>query len=128
MKKKSYKIKCSKNDQLYSICYFYALKNKLKFENLFFYYQKSEINMLQTFNDLLNKYNNTQESMNINETENNESFTQLDKIDEIEITVEYCCAPTCRRKKKLIIIVSSISCCICLFSFIITLTIMIKAS
>jgi len=90
------KIKCSKKDQIYSICYYYALKNKLNFENLFFYYQKSEINLLQTFNDLLNEC----KSINVKDTQNNESFSELDKNDEIEITVEYCCAPACRRKKK----------------------------
>lgn len=93
------KIKCSKKDQIYSICYYYALKNKLNFENLFFYYQKSEINLLQTFNELLDKYKNS-ESINVKENQSNESFTELDKNDEIEITVEYCCAPACRRKKK----------------------------
>ena len=119
------KIKCSKKDQIYSICYYYALKNKLNFENLFFYYQKDEINLLQTFNDLLNKYNNSQ-SIKVNETQSNDSFSELDKNDEIEITVEYCCAPTCRRKKKLIIIATSITGFICLLSMIITIIILKK--
>ena len=119
------KIKCSKKDQIYSICYYYALKNKLNFENLFFYYQKDEINLLQTFNDLLNKYNNSQ-SIKVNETQSNDSFSELDKNDEIEITVEYCCAPKCRRKKKLIIIATSITGFICLLSMIITIIILKK--
>ena len=92
-KNKSDKIKCSKNDKLYNICLFYALKNKLKFEKLFFYYQKSQINWFQTFNDLL-----IQNNTNINETQSNEimNFDELEKnYEEIEITVEYCCAPCC---------------------------------
>ena len=110
-KNKSDKIKCSKNDKLYNICIFYALKNKLQFEKLFFYYQKSRINWFQTFNDLLIE-NNT----NINETQM-ENIKNLND-DEIEITVEYCCAPCCIINKKKIIRYSIISCLLVVLLYI----------
>ena len=73
----------------------------------------------------MNKYNNSQ-SIKVNETQSNDSFSELDKNDEIEITVEYCCAPRCRRKKKLIIIISSIFGFICLLSIVITILTFMK--